>query len=142
MVAHNDFRSRNYELYSQEALVGYVGFNNGVYDTLSIGNGTKDDTSGHDMQKSSLSVVPIILANATTVDPGSVVTFAFELNGRTIGQSNVFMTLFTGILKAAPYSKAERVQDFFLNSGTFNTYLSFTAREDPGPEGPFSNTSS
>ena len=137
MVASNDFRPRNYELYSKGALVGWVGFNNGVYGALGIEGGTKNGT-GHGVREGSLSVSVDTLPNATTNDrANNRMTFSFELGGRTIGESNVFMTLFTGILKAAPHSKAERVQDFFVNSRTFNAYLNFKERADLGPEGPF-----
>ena len=137
MVVRNDFRSRNYALYWQEALVGFVGFNNGVYNTLSFENGTRNDGTRHGMQEGSLSLSQNALPNATAVDLHSVTTFAFKLTGRTIGESNVFMTLFTGILKAAPYPKVERVQTFFVNSGAFNTFLSLREREGLEPGGPF-----
>lgn len=137
MVASNDFRSRNYELFSQGTLVGYVGFNNGVHGALGIEGATKNGT-GHGVQEGRLSVSLNTLPNATITDLGDDrVTFSFELNGRTIGESNIFMTVFTGILKAAPYSKTERVRTFFVNSRAFNTYLSFVERADPGPDGPF-----
>ncbi|KAF6217940.1 hypothetical protein HO133_006352 [Letharia lupina] len=138
MVASNDFRSRNYELYWQGTLVGFVGFNTGAYGALSIGNATTNGT-GQGVQEGSLSVSLNTSSDATTTDLGnSRTTLSFELNGRAIGESNVYMTLFTGILKAAPYSKDERVQDlFFVNSRAFNTYLSFKEINDPGPDGPY-----
>lgn len=137
MVGLNDFRPRNYELYWRGGLVGWVGFNSGTGSHLSIGNGTANGTS-HGVQVGSFPVSPNTLPNATNVDPGTNrIAFTFELHGRTIGESNVFMTLFTGILKAAPYPNVERVQDFFVNSGSFNSYMSFKERADLGPEGPF-----
>ncbi|KAL9132421.1 MAG: hypothetical protein Q9175_006404 [Cornicularia normoerica] len=137
MVASNDFRSRNYELHWQGALVGYVGINNGLYGALGIRNGTANGT-GHSIQERTLSVSTHSLPNTTITDLGNGrINLAFELNGRIIGESDVFMTLFTGILKAAPCSKNERVQSFFVNSRAFNSYLSFKERDDPGPDGPF-----
>lgn len=137
MVAVNDFRPRNYRLYWQGSLVGYVGFNNGAQGALGIGNGTANET-GTVVQEGNLSVSPNTLPNDGTTDLGDDdTTFSFQIHGHTIGEPNVYMTLFTGILKAAPYSKTERVDDFWVNSRAFNTYLSFQERVDPGPEGPF-----
>lgn len=137
MVASNDFRSRNYELYWQGALVGWVGFNNGVLGALGIECGSKNRT-GHEVQEASLSVSSSNSSSTLTKDPANDrIIFSFELNGRTIGESNVFMTLFTGIVKAAPYSKDEHFKDFIVNSRAFNSYLSFKGEEHPGPDGPF-----
>ncbi|KAL9069171.1 MAG: hypothetical protein Q9161_005694 [Pseudevernia consocians] len=137
MVASNDFRSRNYELYSKGALVGWVGFNNGLYGALGMEGGTKNGT-GHGVRAGSLPVSLGTLPEATTNGQANVqMAFSFQLSGRTIGESNVFMTLFTGMLKAAPHSKDERVPGFFVNSRAFNSYLNFNERADLGPEGPF-----
>ncbi len=137
MVASNDFRCRNYELYSKGALVGWVGLNNGLYGALGMERVVKNGTA-HGVADGSLSVSLDTLADATNDDQvDNRLTFTFELHGRTIGESNVFMTLFTGILKAAPFSKVERVADLLVNSRAFSSVLSFKARADLGPEGPF-----
>lgn len=137
MVAVDDFRPRNYRLYWQGSLVGFVGFNRGAQGALGIGNGTANET-GTAVQQNTFSVSPNSLLNDTTADLGDDDTaFSFQVHGHTIGEPNVYMTLFTGILKAAPYSKTARVEDFFVNSRAFSTYLSFQEREDPGPVGPF-----
>ena len=138
MVAQNDFRPRNYELYWKGALVGWVEFNNGAQGALGIESGTANE-AGTALQQRNLSALPITLPNATTIaNPANIrVAFSYELSGRTIGESNIFMTLFTGILKAAPYPKTERVITFAVNSRTFNSFLSFMEREAAGPAGPF-----
>ena len=137
MVALNDFRSRNYGLYWQGILVGYVAFNNGPNSALSLSNSTTSGTS-HGVQESSLSVSANALQNLTTTALGSGrASFSYQLFGRTVGESNVFMTLFTGILKAAPFPKNQRVPEFFVNSRSFNSLLSFKEQEGLGPSGPF-----
>ncbi|CAD6581252.1 MAG: hypothetical protein ASARMPRED_000556 [Alectoria sarmentosa] len=137
MVAVDDFRPRNYRLYWQGSLVGYVGFNTGAQGALGIGNGTANEV-GTAVQEGNLSVSPNTLPVDRTTGLGDDDTaFSFHTNGHTIGEPNVYMTLFTGILKAAPYPKNARVNDFWVNSRAFNTYLSFQEREGPGPEGPF-----
>lgn len=138
MVAQNDFRPRNYELYWKGALVGWVEFNNGAPAALGIGTGTANET-GTALQQKSLSALPTTLPNVTTVtDPAAArIAFSYELSGRTIGESNIFMTLFTGILKAAPYPRTERVISLTVNSRTFDSFLSFLERQGAGPAGPF-----
>lgn len=137
MVVSNDFRPRNYELYWQGALVGWAGFNNGPPDALGIGGSSKNRT-GHDWTNGSLSVISDDSSNALTEDLANEhIAFGFELYGHTIGESNVFMTLFTGILKAALYPTNERIDDFFVSSRAFNSFLSFKGEEYIGPEGPF-----
>lgn len=134
MVASDDFRCRNYELYWQGALVGWVEYNNGVNGALGMEAGTKNGTG----QEGSVSVSANALPSAATTDgDNNRVTLSFKLHGRTIGESNVFMALFTGILKVAPYSKNERVQAFIVNARSFDSYLSFREREDTGPDGPY-----
>lgn len=138
MVARNDFRPRNYELYWKGSLVGWVEFNNGAQGALGSGSATANQT-GNAVPQRNLSVSSITLPNATaTIDQTNArVAFSFELSGRTIGESNVFMTLFTGILKAAPFPKTERLTSFLVNSRTFNSFLNFMEREGAGPDGPF-----
>ena len=133
MVASEDFRCRNYELYWRGALVGWVGYNNGI----GMAGGTKNMTSDSVQEGSSL-VLPSTSPNVTTDSLGvDRTTFSFELHGRTIGESNVFMTLFTAMLKAAPYPKDERVREFVVSGRPFNSYLSFMERHYTGPDGPF-----
>lgn len=133
MVATGDFRCRNYELYWRGGLVGWVGYNNG----LGMGGGMKNFTRDSVEEGSSL-ILPNTSRNVTTDSVGvDGVTFSFELHGRTIGESNVFMILFTAILKAAPFPKDERVRSFVVSGRPFNSYLSFMERLDPGPDGPF-----
>ena len=134
MVASGDFRCRNYELYWRGALVGWAGYNNGAQSALGMAGGTKNMTSDSVQEGSSLVTSPNVTTDSLGVDH---ITFSFELHGRTIGESNVFMTLFTAILKAAPYPKDERVQAFVVSGRPFNSYLSFMERRDPGPDGPF-----
>ena len=137
MVALNDFRSRNYDLYWQGTLVGYVAFNNGPTSALDLINSTTNVKS-YGVQEKSLSVSTNASQNLTTTALGSGrSTFSYHLYGRTIGESNVFMTLFTGILKAAPFPKNQRVPDFFVNSRSFNSLLSFKEQGGLGPSGPF-----
>ena len=137
MVALNDFRSRNYKLYWQGILVGYVAFNNGPNSALSLINSTTNVNS-HGVQEISLSVSTNASQNPTTTALGSGrASFSYQLYGRTVGESNVFMTLFTGILKAAPFPKSDRVPDFFVNSRSFNSLLSFKEQSGLGPTGPF-----
>ena len=137
MVASNDFRARNYELYSKGALVGWIGLNNGPDGALGMEHVVKNGTV-HAVPDGSLSVSLDTSADATNDDQvDNRMTLTFELHGRTIGESNVFMTLFTGILKVAPYSKVERVADLFVLSRAFNSFLTFKGRADLGPEGPF-----
>ena len=134
MVASGDYRCRNYELYWRGALVGWVGYNNGVNGALGMADGTENMTS----DSGSSLVLPATSTNITTDSAGNdEITFSFELHGRTIGESNIFMTLFTALLKAAPYPKTERVQAFVVNTRPFNSYISFMERPDPGPDGPF-----
>ena len=137
MVALNDFRSRNYRLYWQGTLVGYVAFNNGPNSALSLINSTTNLNS-HGVQGISLSVSTNASPNPKTTALGSGrASFSYQLYGRTVGESNVFMTLFTGILKAAPFPRNERVPEFFVNSRSFNTFLSFKEQSGLGPTGPF-----
>lgn len=121
MTATNDLRPRNYELFYGRFLVGYVSFNNGTPG----GRGT------------SLSVqLDALPKNATTVDLGTHINFSFDVHGRSIGVDNVFMTLFTAILKAAPYPKSQRVLEFVVRSRPFSTYLSFMGQDEPEPGAP------
>ena len=137
MVALNDFRSRNYGLYWQGTLVGYVAFNKGPNSALGLRNGTTNGIS-HGVQERSLSVSANASQNLMATALGSDrTTFSYHLYGRTVGESNVFMTLFTGILKAAPFPKDERVPEFFVNSRSFNSLISFKEQSDLGPSGPF-----
>ena len=137
MVALNDFRSRNYALYWQRTLVGFVAFNNGLIGALGLLNGTTNENSDA-VQEGSLSVSTNASPNLTTTALGSGrISLSYQLYGRTIGESNVFMTLFTGILKAAPFPINERVPEFFVNSRAFNSVLSFKERDGLGPRGPF-----
>ena len=137
MVALNDFRSRNYGLYWQGTLVGYVAFNKGPNSALSLRNSTTNGIS-QGVQERSLSISANASQNLTATALGSDRTiFSYHLYGRTVGESNVFMTLFTGILKAAPFPKDERVPEFFVNSRSFNSLLSFKEQSDLGPSGPF-----
>lgn len=137
MVALNDFRSRNYGLCWQGNLVGYVSFNNGPSSALSLRNSTSDGICPV-VQGRSLPVSANASQNLTMTALGSGrTTFSFRLYGRTVGESNVFMTLFTGVLKAAPFPKNERVPEFFVNSRSFNSLLSFKEEDGRGPRGPF-----
>ena len=137
MVALNDFRSRNYGLYWQGTLVGYVAFNNGPTSALSLINSTTNVNS-HGVQERSWSVSANASQNLTTTALGSGrSSFSYHLYGRTVGESNVFMTLFTGIIKAAPFPKDQRVPEFFVNSRSFNSLLSFKEQGGLGPSGPF-----
>lgn len=136
MVASHDFRPRNYELFSEGTLVGYIGFNNGVPGTLGTGNNSVNAT-GTAVLKRGISLLPITLPNATVTDPANEqVSLSFELNGRTIGQSNTFMTLYTGILKVAPFSIFDRVENFLVNARAFRTVLSFQGSEEAGDDDP------
>ena len=137
MVSLNDFRSRAYELYWQGTLVGYVAYNNGLSSALSLLNSTTN-ASSHEVQERNLSISTNASPNLTTTAPGSGRTnFFYRLSGRTIGESNVFMTMYTGILKAAPFPEKDRVPEFFVNSRAFNSVLSFKEKGDLGPSGPF-----
>ena len=137
MVALNDFRSRNYGLYWQGTLVGYVAFNNGPYSALGIINSTTNRIS-HGVQGRGFPISINASQDLTTTALGSGrTTFSYHLYGRTVGESNVFMTLFTGIVKAAPFPKNERVPEFFVNSRSFNSLLSFKEQDGRGPSGPF-----
>ena len=136
MVALNDFRSRNYGLYWQGTLVGYVAFNKGPTSTLSLLNSTTNVNSHGVHERSSVSANALLNLTATALSSGRA-SFSYHLYGRTIGQSNVFMTLFTGILKAAPFPKNQRVPEFFVNSRSFNSLLSFKEQGGLGPGGPF-----
>ena len=138
MVATNDFRPRNYALYWQGAVVGYVSFNDGARGALGVGSRSANAT-GAAVQSEDLSLSPTTLPQPTTPsNPTSPqITLSYELKGRTIGEPNVFLTLFTGILKAAPYYESEQVDEFLVNTRTFNTYLSFKGREDLAPGAPF-----
>lgn len=134
MVASGDYRCRNYELYWRGALVGFVGYNNGAVGALGMAGGTKNISSygGRSL------ILPATDTNVTTDSARNEdVTFSYELHGRTIGESNVFMSLFTAILKAAPHPKDERVLVFVVSARAFNAYLSLMERADPGPDGPF-----
>ncbi len=136
MVASNDFRARNYELLWQTTLVGYISFNSGGPGALAIGGGRANATAAV-VQQRDLSILPISLPNATATDPDNSHTrFSFELYGRRIGECNVFMTLFTAIVKTAPYAKTERVAEFLLNTRTFDTFLSFKGQDETGPTDP------
>ena len=134
MVFTEDFRPRNYELVYQGTVVGYVSFNNGVPGVLGIEDGLANQTNAA-VQQVDLSISSLTLhENATTTNPESNdILIDFELKGRTIGEDNVFMTVFTGILKAAPYYPSEPFDTFLLNTRTFNTLVSCKARQDLGP---------
>ena len=137
MVALNDFRSRNYGLYWLGTLVGYVAFNNGPNSALGLTNSTTNGIS-HGVQERGLPNSTNASQNLTaTTLGGGRTTFSYHLYGRTVGESNVFMTLYTGILKAAPFPKNERVPEFFVNSRSFNSLLSFKEQDGRGPRGPF-----
>ena len=137
MVASNDFRPRNYNLLWQGTLVGYVGFNNGVLGILGVQGGSANETNTA-AQKKNLPVSAITLPENVTTSNLKIdhIQIDYELTGHTIGEDNVFMTLFTAILKAAPYYPTERVGDFLLNTRTFNTYLTFKGRA-LGPDEPY-----
>ena len=134
MVASKDYRPRNYELFFQGTLVGYVGFNNGALGVLGIEDGSANETDAA-VQQVDLSISSLtVLENATTTNLGSnEIQIDFELKGRIIGEDNIFMTLFTGILKVAPYYSTESFNNFLLNARTYNSLLSCTARKDLGP---------
>ena len=138
MVAANDFRSRIYEMFWRRTSVGFLSFNDGTENILGMGRrpALKTDPTA---QKSASTISLNIVPNATSTIPQVNIpaTIAFSLFGQTIGESNVFMTLFTGILKAAPYARSERVNEFFVNARTFTTLLSFKGLEDTGPDRPF-----
>ena len=137
MVASDDFHPRNYELFSYGVLVGFVSYNNGYHGALGIGGGMNNGT-GRGARRRSSSVLPSYLPNTTIIDlDNRRIRFGFELDGHRIGESNVFMTLFTGILKAGWYPKTDRVDEFIANTRTFNSMLSFQERDYPGPDGPF-----
>ena len=136
MVAFNDFRPRNYELFWQGTLVGYVSFNNGPHAALVVAGGSPSETGTAAVNQGRLPISQSTLPIATTAnlpDNNSGVQLSFKLYGHTIGESNVFMTLFTGILKAAPYNLAERVANFLVNARSFNAFLSFQGEEDLKP---------
>ena len=134
MVASKDFRPRNFDLFSQGTLVGYVSFNNGARGVLVIEGGPANETDTV-VQQVDLSISSLaLLQNTTTTSvENNDIHIEFELKGRAIGEDNVFMTLFTGILKAAPYYPTESFDSFLLNTRTFNSLLSCKAREDRGP---------
>ena len=134
MVASKDFRPRNFDLLSQGTLVGYVGFNNGARGVLGIEDGSANETDAA-VQQVDLSISSLTLLENTTIPnlETNNIHVDFELKGRTIGEDNVFMTLFTCILKAAPYYPTESLDSFLVNTRTFNTLLSCKARQDLGP---------
>lgn len=138
MTASNDYRPRNYELYWQGTLVGHVGFNNGFHGILGVGGGSANKTVATIQQKN-LSISPVTLPkNVSTSSPGTMdVTLVYGLHGRTIGETSFFMTLYTGIVKAAPYYGSEQVEKFVVDTRTFSTYLSFKGREDLEPAMPY-----
>ena len=134
MVASEDFRSRNFDLLHQGVLVGYVAFNNGPLGVLGIEDGSANETNPAvqqvDLSTSSLT----LLENTTTTNVQSNdIHIDFKAKGRTIGEDNVFMTLFTGILKVAPQYATEFFDSFSLNTRTFNSALTCKARRDIGP---------
>lgn len=134
MVASDDFRARNFDLLHQGVLVGYVSFNNGPQGIIGYADGSANETNAAvqqvDLSNSSLA----LLENTTTTNvENDDIHIDFELKGRSIGEDNVFMTVFTGILKAAPYYPTEPLDSFLLNTRTFNTLLSCKARQDLGP---------
>ena len=138
MTASNDFRPRNYELYWQGTLVGHVGFNNGFHGALGLGGGSVNETVTA-IQQENLSVSPVTLPkNASTSSRENIdVTLVYELHGGTIGETSFFMTLYTGIVKAAPYYGSEQVEEFVVDTRAFSTYLSFKGREDLEPAEPY-----
>ena len=134
MVVSKDFRPRNFDLLSQGTLVGYVGFNNGALGVLGIEDGSANETDSAVQQVDLSNLSLPLLENATTTNlESNDIQIDFKLKGRTIGEDNVFMAIFTGILKAAPYYPTEPVDNFLLDARTFNTIISCTARKDLGP---------
>ena len=138
MVSSSNFHPRIYELFWQRTLVGYVSFNSGARGVLGV-SGASANTTNTALQKKNFSISPItLLPNTTTAIPqNNGVTISFDLTGRTIGEANVLMTLFAGILKAAPQDQTERVDEFVVNERAFNAYLSFMGRGSTKPDEPF-----
>lgn len=137
MVGYRDFKPRNYEMFWEGTLVGYLSFNNGLGHTLAFTSGSLDDTRTAIQQgRSSISQTTLPLASPTYLnDTGVEVTF--RLHGHSIAESDVFMTLFTGVLKVAPLNPSDPVVQFLVNTRPFNTVLSFEGQPDLYPYQPY-----
>lgn len=137
MVAHSDFRPRNYEMLWEGTLVGFLSFNNGPRSALAVGGGSANETRTAIQQgRSSISRNTLPLASPAHLDDPEV-EISFRIHGHSMAESNVFMSLFTGILKVAPLNPSEPVVQFLVNSRRFNTVLSFEGQPDLYPHQPY-----
>lgn len=137
MVAYNDFRPRNYEMLWEGTLVGFLSFNNGPQPAPAVAGGSANETRTAIQQgRSSISRNTLPLASpAHLSDTGVEITF--RIHGHTILESDVFMTLFTGILKLAPLNPSDPVVQFLVNTRPFNTVLSFEGQAGLYPSQPY-----
>lgn len=137
MVSYSDFRPRNYDMFWEGTLVGYLSFNNGPRHALVIAGGSANETRTAIQQgRSSISQDTLPLATPPHLNDVGV-EISFKLHGHSIAESNVFMTLFTGILKVAPLNPSEPVVQFLVNTRPFNTVLSFEGQPDLYPYQPY-----
>lgn len=137
MVAHSDFRPRNYEMFWQGTLVGFISFINGPRSALAVAGGSANETRTAVQQgRSSISRNTLPLASPAHLD-ATEVEITFRIHGHSMAESNVFMTLFTGLLKVAPLNASEPVLQFLVNTRPFNTVLSFEGQPGLYPDQPY-----
>lgn len=135
MVSHNDFHAKMFTLRWQGSIVGRIRFQEKASLQINGGNSMLGivETSTEKMSVSSL-------LNATTTSMNTTLGTSFVdgdleyyiyLMGQTIAESDVYMTIATALVQAAPIPAAKPIHIFDVDARAFNSILLITATRDP-----------
>ncbi len=135
MLREDDFHSRLFTLRWQAAIVGRIRFTSRTVSHLSGGNSTMNE-----IETSAPGTNMLSLSNATTASKYTTLGTRFidgnleyriNLLGPAIAESDVYMTISTALVQAAPIPAAEMIQVFDVDARAFNSHLLIRDSNNP-----------
>lgn len=135
MVSHNDFHARMFTLRWQGSIVGRIRFEQRIYLQINGGNTGLDDVESpaENANLSSL-VKTTTTAMKTTLEASFAdgeLEYYIYLMGQTIAESDVYMTVATALVQAAPIPAAAPIHTFDVDAGAFNSHLRIANLHNP-----------
>lgn len=135
MLRENDFHARLFTLRWQAAIVGRVRFTARIAPHLSGGNSMINENGTSAPETNVLR-----LSNATTASQyttlgtkfidGNLVYIINPL-GQRIAESDIYMTIASALVQAAPIAAADMIQTFDVDTRAFNSHLLIRDSNDP-----------
>lgn len=141
MLEQEDYRSRVFTLRWQGAIVGRVRFSDKVHPHHSPGNNATGGletpllTTADALTLSDSTATPIDTALSRQFIDGNL-EYNINLFGQQLSLSDVFMSIFTAIVQAAPIPGGETIQNFDVNTALYHTHLRVKDPNNPPRSSP------